>query len=415
MKKNLHMITKTAFALVLLFTAAVATAQRTASVTGNWNATATWGGAQPPTSADAVTINAGVTVTVNVASAACASLTFTSGATAANLTISGTNSLAVTGAVTINGVNVTGGTLPSLLTVGAGTLSCSSISFNPNSGNLGSNNRRSQLVISTGTVNVTGNITCSAAVTTGGTTGVLFSGAGTLNLGGSFYTGTNLGTLTPSTGTVNYNAAGAQTIQNLTYNNLTVSNSGVKTLAGTVGGTLTLAGTTTTAGSITYGANGILKYNGTTAQTTTDVEFPASMGGDVVIDNTAGVTLNGAKTLSGSLTLTNGVLTTTSANLLNFADGFATVSGGSATSYINGPVRKTGNDAFTFKVGKSGVYAPVTITAPDNNGDVFTVEYFRASSSMGGIDPAISANVAGRWQVRFPDREPKCQGSCTTR
>lgn len=28
---------------------------------------------------------------------------------------------------------------------------------------------------------------------------------------------------------------------------------------------------------------------------------------------------------------------------------------------------------------------------------------------------AISANVAGRWHVRFPDREPKCQGSCTTR
>lgn len=28
---------------------------------------------------------------------------------------------------------------------------------------------------------------------------------------------------------------------------------------------------------------------------------------------------------------------------------------------------------------------------------------------------AISANVAGRWQARFPDRDPKCQGSCTTR
>jgi hypothetical protein len=211
MKKNLQFGKKIAIALVLLVTATVVNAQRTASVTGNWNNTATWGGAAVPTASDAVIINAGVTVTVNVANAACASLTFNAGATGNNLTISSTNSLAVTGAVTINGTSATSGTQPSLLTVGAGTFSCASVSLNPNASNLGSNNRRSQIVISTGTATVSGSITCTGNASGGGT-GVLFSGAGTLNLGGSFYTGTNLGIFTPSTGTVNYNAAGAQTI-----------------------------------------------------------------------------------------------------------------------------------------------------------------------------------------------------------
>ena len=53
-------------------------AARTASVTGNWNQTATWGGLSVPVAGDDVTINSGITVTVT-ANAACTSITYLSG------------------------------------------------------------------------------------------------------------------------------------------------------------------------------------------------------------------------------------------------------------------------------------------------------------------------------------------------
>ncbi|PHX74935.1 MAG: hypothetical protein CK547_00760 [Chitinophagaceae bacterium] len=93
--------------IALLFLTTTATAQRTASVSGNWNSTATWGGSAVPTSTDAVTIANGVTVTVNVSNAVCSSLQL--GGTAANtlgiLTFAATGSpkLTVSGATTVGG------------------------------------------------------------------------------------------------------------------------------------------------------------------------------------------------------------------------------------------------------------------------------------------------------------------------
>ena len=55
---------------------------RSASVSGNWNSTTTWGGAAVPVAADDVIIGAGVAVTVNVTTAAVHSLTIQAGAAA---------------------------------------------------------------------------------------------------------------------------------------------------------------------------------------------------------------------------------------------------------------------------------------------------------------------------------------------
>jgi hypothetical protein len=41
-----------------------------------------------------------------------------------------------------------------------------------------------------------------------------------------------------------------------------------------------------------------------------------------------------------------------------------------------GPVRKAGNDAFTFPIGCGGIYQPLTISAPANTGHTFEAEYF---------------------------------------
>ena len=58
--------------------------------------------------------------------------------------------------------------------------------------------------------------------------------------------------------------------------------------------------------------------------------------------------------------------------------------------YINGPLRKNGNTSFTFPVGKSGVYAPLSISAPASSSDAFTGEYLRSSPKT--LSPTITAS-----------------------
>jgi len=102
-------------------------APRVASVSGNWNNTATWGGQSVPVAGDTVTINSGITVSVT-ADAACDSLTFTSGATnASNVNINSGVTLDVSGTVTIPRGD--SGSDINTMAVGAGTLNAGSIAF----------------------------------------------------------------------------------------------------------------------------------------------------------------------------------------------------------------------------------------------------------------------------------------------
>ena len=102
----------------------VMAAAKTASVSGNWSNTATWGGSSVPVAGDTVTINSGITVTVDVA-AACASLTFNNATSNATLTVNSGVTLTVTGAITLQN-NASANTAATL--AGAGTISCASIS-----------------------------------------------------------------------------------------------------------------------------------------------------------------------------------------------------------------------------------------------------------------------------------------------
>jgi hypothetical protein len=111
------------------------------------------------------------------------------------------------------------------------------------------------------------------------------------------------------------------------------------------------------------------------------------------INTTNGVTLNDSRTVNGTLFLTNGRLNTgacnsltTSTTLLTLSDD-ASVSDASAISYVNGVMRKIGNDAFTFPVGDALEYAPIGISAPTVITDVFGACYAGSSSI------AISSNL----------------------
>lgn len=447
MKKNLQIGKKIALTLALFLTVAVVNAaDRYAVVSGNWNSTATWSatdagipGASVPVAGDNVYIVRGFTVTIpNAVTVACSNVfvtlaassgtgTLTFGGATATLSVSGNVVVGTATSGTREGViNMTAGGVLSIggnLTIGnegnstpiasevnQGANSSITVTGNVSILNPNTNNYANQWQVNAGTATVGGTFTmantgggnqdCNLIITTGtmsiegaitmggGATENLISitGAGTLNIGGSI-SATN-GTLTLSaTSEVNYDGA-AQTLRAATYQDLTFSGSGAKSIPATttVNGRLSVQdGATVTGTSPTYGGSAILEYKGTTAKNTTNVEFPGTVNVDLVIDNSGGVTLNGAKNLTGSLTLTNGVVNTTAANFLNMTDN-SVVSGGSVSSYINGPMRKTGNDAFTFPVGKSGVYSPISISAPNETGDAFTAEYVRGSASgLGGI------------------------------
>lgn len=54
----------------------------------------------------------------------------------------------------------------------------------------------------------------------------------------------------------------------------------------------------------------------------------------------------------------------------------ATLLNVSENSYVNGSVYKQGDNAFVFPVGDEQSYRPASISAPDNSGDLFSVQYF---------------------------------------
>ncbi|MFA4917509.1 MAG: Ig-like domain-containing protein, partial [Syntrophales bacterium] len=268
-------------------------AVRTASVSGNWSSTTTWGSAVP-TSADAVTINSGITVIVDVALAEAASITFGTSVTAATgITINGTNSLTVSGAITM-GAPGTSGT--NTLAVGTGTLSASSISITG-----AASPKSSAVTVSTGTINVTGNITFGGTATQAKFT---FTDAGRLNIGGSFDAGGAGGALTGGTGTINFNGGAAQTIgAYTTYNNIEINNTfGGVTLLGTttIGGTLSVTtGTFTVAKGLTV--TGATTVTGTLA--ISDITGSHTFTGDITI-NSSGIwnqSVNEPVSFSGSL------------------------------------------------------------------------------------------------------------------
>lgn len=100
----------------------------------------------------------------------------------------------------------------------------------------------------------------------------------------------------------------------------------------------------------------------------------AKPGGDV--------TLNAPVSVSNTLDLVQGRIFSTAVNLVHMQSG-SVVTNVSNASFVSGPVRKRGNTNFTFPVGKSTFYRPITITSPGGNAALFfTGEYFQGDPSV---------------------------------
>ena len=161
----------------------------------------------------------------------------------------------------------------------------------------------------------------------------------------------------------------------------------------------------------TYSSGANYVYNGTATQNsgTFTTSPTANQVNNLTVNNTGGgtgITLQQVFAIAGTCYFTAGRITSSSTNLLIFNDN-AIASGAnnnvSNPSYVNGPVRKIGNDAFTFPVGKSNVgYMLCGISAPSSTSDAFTAEYFRNSASALGPITAVGlyrVSACEYWQL----------------
>ncbi len=119
----------------------------------------------------------------------------------------------------------------------------------------------------------------------------------------------------------------------------------------------------------------------------------------------AKITLNDPVLVSNKITFESGIIESSATNLFRFSDG-ALHSGESNTSHINGPVTKTGNDAFEFPTGNGSVLGILAISAPPTLNDVISVQYFNDNPDLAGYDTSAHAGsilrVSGYeyWQVQ---------------
>ena len=148
-----------------------------------------------------------------------------------------------------------------------------------------------------------------------------------------------------------------------------------------------------------------LLYLSETAPRTTGFEVPPSrMVNNVVVNNTNGLTISGGiLEVLNTLTLTNGIVNTTLANHIKHGSTTAagTLSGGSTTSYVNGPLVRTianGNTSFVlFPVGKTQ-YAPVSLAPATTDIVVMKAEAF--DTNLGSANPSIiNLSASRRWET----------------
>ncbi len=393
----------------LIFTATVVGQTTYTSIASTeWNTPTTWSPNGTPTSIDDVIITSGFSVTITVTAGTCNNLTIQTGgalSTSLGLTVSGTFTLqagatytknnasvpdlpGVTANVIDNASNVVHalggtittaqnpapvnlvfgnftdiaptGTVPSLPMIVNGNLVVTKTGTNTLRATNSSYTNQTHTVYGTATLN-SGRIICVDGTNSTGTWN--FNGPSVTVNGGTFYVFASSGA-TGGTGTYNIdgnliinnpgsvgfgtNSANAGTaIINLKGNLINNDPSGIKKNQGG-GGTfaINLVGTSPQSWTGAFP----LAFTGTTCNLNVN-----NGGNGVTLQNVA--TINGLVTLS----LTSGIFTTSNVNLLTVGAG--AISGGSSSSYVNGPLSRTitANGSYIFPIGKGGGYSPVSL------------------------------------------------------
>lgn len=221
--------------------------------------------------------------------------------------------------------------------------------------------------------------------------GGAYNGTATIEKNGASVSDSNGGNTFAGTTTIT-NSSGARmrlaAVTGDAYNgSITFVKSGAGAFEPAYALTSTFAGdlTTNANAAMTFGAStGVVEFNGSNAQGVNRVGAIVPTLQRMRMNKTAGVvTLNTNINIGLTATFTSGVMSTTATNYLNFNDD-ATATAANNTSYVTGPVRKTGNDAFTFPVGADNFYRPIGMSAPGNVAHHFTAQYFHTAQAFGG-------------------------------
>ncbi|MGA9364221.1 MAG: T9SS type A sorting domain-containing protein [Bacteroidota bacterium] len=341
-----------------------------------------------PTVSGNLTVNTSGTVTLG---AGANSLTVTGGtATFASGTVTILGKLVMSGGTTtINGAGIRisprGSTPSSDLAASGNTFDCTSGAnlifssgsvtlVDPNAGD-DSRSGRDLRINSTGTVSLAGSTFClgdGISSKTAAGTGFLIALSGSIQLGNLTLHG------------------GGMTGRNV------LLKSDVN-----VGGTLTLTSGALTLGGYTlsYGAAGSLVYNGTSSQTTTDAEFPASNGPlNITINNGSGVQLHASRTINGMLTFTVGKIVTAE-NMLTLGTA-ASLEGAGNGKYVYGNLARavppSGSPTLLYDIGDLTNFTPVSVELDNlSAGGTLTARTTGSehpSISGSGINAAKSVN-----------------------
>jgi hypothetical protein len=102
-------------------------------------------------------------------------------------------------------------------------------------------------------------------------------------------------------------------------------------------------------------------------------------------------------TITNLLTLTNGIVYTNGNLVLIPDNGSATP--GTATSFVDGIMRKTGNDAFVFPVGNAGRWARIGISAPASLTTQFSAQYFNTANPYTGFTAPLTDVSANEYWI----------------
>jgi gliding motility-associated-like protein len=126
---------------------------------------------------------------------------------------------------------------------------------------------------------------------------------------------------------------------------------------------------------------------------------------NVEFNNVPGFAITNALAVSGNADFRNGVVATE--GLLTFEKD-ATVDMSNDASFVKGTVVKKGNNAFTFPVGSGSMVRPVSITAPTEQGAVFTGKYVFENPNglypVNKLDPSLKmVNDAEYWEIKRTD------------
>jgi len=374
-------------------------ATRTASVSGNWSNIATWGGAAVPVDGDNVIINSGVTVTVDVNTAAVASIVINAPSASNGINISGTNVLNVTGAITMTTPTVN---FHDIIDVAAGTLNAGSISIGGGSSSYLT--RFCKVECTTGTINVTGNILFSNSTNSK----LTINDAGTLAIGGILNSNGKVEFLSSDANEI-FNGS-SQTIPSYAYTNLFLEGSWNKTFTSSVT-IITLSvlnGVVAELGSNSFSCDKLtLDGNGT----------PAGDWGSTA----SGATYQNPSYFGTSATGHLSVGTSSCETLINTIAGTREVCNGSgATNITFGS--GNGEAPFTFTYTLNGVtQTPVTtvsgnsisISAPNTANGTFTYELVNVSDANNcsqavtgqtatiTVDPLPTAPTAGNVNTTY--------------